>query len=335
MWVKTCKSWVELSILLGAFLQAACGGVLDSSSTASSAASVDEPEGWIVLEDNTWVPVRDSFTSQLQRARAAFESNDRQTASRRFHQAAALLRQDQPSLSPYNRERLDEACQDLDRLGSMVERGEMRRRGSTDPILARVCEIDTTNRWPSAPIQVWLPLAGKPEEHFQECQADISRGEWGAAAAEIRKAFGFMRLDAGRSTFEGRMLINESIHALGEAVKRFENSHEVDSGALDSVFGKSEEALARAHQLNAVEAWAKGRAELTGAELQSAAMNLENASLRFGRTDQTSVFEQTRITARGLMLGRGYDASLVDRALAAMARPIQARHGLTPTASRP
>ncbi len=329
MWVRTCKSWWELSILLGAFLQAACGGVLDSPPTSSSAASVNEPEGWIVLQDRTWVPVRDSFTEELQRARAAFESSNRKTASRDFHQAADLLRQDQPSLSPYNRERLEEASQELERLSAMVERGEMRRRGSTDPILARVCEIDATSRWPSAPIQVWLPLAGKPEEHFQECESYVAHGEMTAAAAEIHKAFGFMRLDAGRSTFEGRMLINESIHALGGIVKQLEDSRQVDSQALDWMFAQTEEALARAHQLNAVEAWARQRADLTGAELESAAINLENANLRFGRTDQTATFAETRITARELMRGGVYDASLVERTIAAIARQFQPGDRLT------
>lgn len=323
MWVRTCKSWLELSILVGAVLQASCGGILDNAATPSSAASVNDAEGWIVLQDRTWVPVRDPFTTELERARSAYESGDQRTASRSFRKAADILRRDPSPLSPYNRERLEEASHDLDRLGSMVERGEIRRRGATDPILAHVCEIDATNRWPSAPIEVWLPLAGRPEEHFQECQTYLGEGNLPAAAAEIQKAFGFMRLDAGRSTFEGRMLINESIHSLGAFVKRLESSEKIDPASLDWVFANTEEALAHAHQLNAIEAWASRRADLTGAELESAAINLEDANLRLGRDDQSDTFAQTRLTARELMIGGVYDISQVNNTIAAIESEIQ------------
>jgi len=336
MWVETCKHSIKLWILATVLLQGACGEAINNSAS-SPAASVDARESWIVLQDRSWVPVRDSFTAELQRARNAFESGSFRIAANLFRQAATSLRRDRPGLSSYHRERIEEAALELDRLAALAERGELRRSGSTDPILSRVCELEEVNRWPSAPIDVWLPLAGKPEEHFRKCEESVSRGDLAEAATEIQKAVGFMRLDAGRSTLEGRMLISQSIHSLGGPLRQLENTYPIDSAALDWVFARAEQSLARAHQLNAVEAWAKNQPDLTGAELQSAAMNLEEAALRFGRTDQFAAFAETRITARELILGKGYDELTVDRTLDTIARQIRESGDLNVpvTAKRP
>jgi len=126
-----------------------------------------------------------------------------------------------------------------------------------------------------------FPPPGTTGQHFHQARADILNGSHQSGRDEIKKATTYLMMQLGRATDAGKRLLNASIRELrhfAEVVGRSEsNYYELQSRGFEQIFGKSELALAKHHQLNAAQAWNRKDPQATGHDLQAATVHLKQA----------------------------------------------------------
>jgi len=145
--------------------------------------------------------------------------------------------------------------------------------------LSGVAFADTT-KTPVAPAAqaVSAPVSEDPQRHFGNAVEAFARKDYKAVATEIRKATGYMRLEAGRVTGDARQELNSSVAELDKLAASVEKGAVKDEKSIDQDFARANHALALAHRAEAAESWTRKEYEKAGYELEAAARDLESAA---------------------------------------------------------
>lgn len=124
------------------------------------------------------------------------------------------------------------------------------------------------------------PAAGseEPQQHFGRAVEAFARKDYKASASEIRKATGYMRLEAGRVTGNTRQELNSSVAELDKLADSVEKGAVKDEKSMDMDFARANHALALAHRAEAAESWTRKDYNKAGSDLKAAARDLESAT---------------------------------------------------------
>jgi hypothetical protein len=149
-----------------------------------------------------------------------------------------------------------------------------------------LCPANAETQTPQKPLgdstlyeeDIWIVLIDEPEFHFQKAHEFFLKKDFKAAASEIRKGAAFLKLEAGRSTAEGRKTLMASASELGKLANDVEKGIVTSEGELKDAFTRADFALANHHNMTASEYWAKKDAKKTGYALKAAAQALEQAA---------------------------------------------------------
>ena len=137
-----------------------------------------------------------------------------------------------------------------------------------------------TTKTPAAPTAQAAP-APVPEEsqlHFGRAVEAFTRKDYKTAATEIRKATGYMRLEASRVTGNARQELNSSVSELDKLAASVEKGGVKDEKSMEKDFARANHALALAHRAEAAESWTRKQYNKAGYELKAAARDLESAA---------------------------------------------------------
>ena len=158
----------------------------------------------------------------------------------------------------------------------------------------------------------------EPGHHFHQARENFLKKDMKGAASEIRKAVGFMKLEAARATGDGKKALTTSIDELKKLASDVEKGTVKSSNDLGKAFARAHHALAVHHHLKASESWAKKETSKTGHALKAAASHLERALAWSGHEIEAAVvkvMEMGRGVGEKLIQGSRWTADEVGKAL--------------------
>lgn len=270
----------------------------EAPAPATPAATV-APENWISYDDTTYAPVVDAVSRHLNAARTAFDVKDQTKAAAEMRAVAEELRRQADEAG-----KTDQALMDADKAmlaadtaaqqqtvaslhasatkadtaAAAIAGGTITSTADLDKVIDRATRADIDRRWVVTDVTTWYPLSGEPQHHFASAVADRARNDLKAAATEIRKATGYLRLEAGRATGDARQVLDSAVVALDTLAASVETGTVKDERAMATVFAKADRALALAHRARAADAWARHEYDTAGHEIKAAAAGLDDAA---------------------------------------------------------
>jgi hypothetical protein len=256
-------------------------------------------DDWIVYDETTYTPVVDDVSRHLNAARKAMDQKDDKTASAELRlvadelklQAAragkegkALAKADKALLAADTEaaqegvKRLEASALKVGSAAAAVESGKIKTKAELDRVIDRVARADMERRWLVTDVTTWYPVSDEPQRHFTQAISAYARKDFKVAATDIRKATGYLRLEAGRATGEAKQELDGSVAQLDTLATSVEKGAVKDEKSLTAVFAKADHALALEHRSKAAEAWARNEYAEAGYELKAAARGLESAA---------------------------------------------------------
>lgn len=118
----------------------------------------------------------------------------------------------------------------------------------------------------------------EPQRHFMGAVAAYAKKDSEAAAADIRAATGYLRLEAGRATGDAQQELDNSVAQLDTLAASVEKGAVKDEHSMTGAFARADHALALEHRSNAAEAWARKEYDKAGNELKAAADGLQSSA---------------------------------------------------------
>jgi hypothetical protein len=278
--------------------------------TAKAPIPVKASDDWIVYDDVTYAPVVDAVSRHLDAARHAFDTKDNAKVAAELHTVADELKQQAVRAGNVDRAlarkdlalakadigaaretatRIDAAALKIASVAAAVESGKIRTKAELDKAIDKAARADLDRRWLVTDVATWYQVSEEPQRHFTDAAAAYARKDYKAAAAEIRKANGYLRLEAGRASGAARQELDTSIAQLDALATSIEKGVVKNQEAMVKSFAKADHALALEHRSKAAESWARGEFDLVGYELKAAAHGLESAAGWIGRIAKSDI----------------------------------------------
>lgn len=261
--------------------------------------STSAPQDWVIYDDTTYTPVVDDLSRHLDAARKAFDAKDRKKAATELRAAAdelkreagraireemPLVNQDKALLAQDTKfardtaRRMHASALKVRSAASAVESGRIKTKADLDKAIDKAARADMERRWLVTDVTRWYPVTEEPQQHFTAAVAAYARKDYRAAAAEIRKAQSYLRLEAGRASGKVGQELDGSVAQLGKVATSVEKGALKDEQSMAKAFAKAEHALALEHRSKAAESWLRKEYDKAGYDLKAAAHGLESAA---------------------------------------------------------
>ncbi len=260
------------------------------------------PEDWIVYGDTTYTPVVDDVSRHLDAARKAFDAKDNKKAAAEMRTVAdelklqaaragkensALITEDKALLAGDTKfaqgtrdtiKHMNATALKISAAAAAIDSGKIKSNADLDKAIDKAARADMERRWLISDVTTWYPVSEEPQRHFTDAAAAYARKDYKAAATDIRKATGYLRLEAGRATGEARQELDGSVAQLDTLAASVEKGAVKDEQSMAKAFAKADHALALEHRSKAAESWTRKEYDKAGYELKAAAQGLESAA---------------------------------------------------------
>jgi hypothetical protein len=176
-----------------------------------------------------------------------------------------------------------------------------------------------------APAQGFYQIPNEPGKSFHEARQNFLNEEAKIAAADIRKAAAYLKMEKVAAKKELHDVITASERDLEKLAQNIEQGTVESARELDAVFARAHQALAKSYIARASEAWGKKDEARTGQLLKTALTHLKNAFAWSGRTMDASTaaaVRESRQIADKLIAGTGVAAEEVGKALETTGKEI-------------
>ena len=325
--------------------------------TAKAPVAIKSPDDWIIYDDTTFTPVADSISLHLDAARKAFDAKDTKKAAVEMRAVAGELKEQAAQAAKTDKahaksemkfahdtvRRMDAVAGKVSAAAAGIESGKIKTKADLDKAIDKAARADIDRRWLVTDVATWYPVTGEPQRHFGSAVEAYVKKDYKSAATEIRKAIGFMRLEAGRVTGDSKQALDNSVTELDKLAASVEKGAVKDEKRMDQAFAKADHALALADRSEAAESWARKEYDKAGYELKAAAHGLESAAGWTGAeakagasgavTDTKALGDKlaTGATWTRDEVGRGFDA--LGHALNELGHKIGAKQEAAPVKS--
>jgi hypothetical protein len=256
---------------------------------------------WLQVQGKEYIPTVDELGRTFQLARTSFVRMDFQTAARETSKAAESLREQVGEASRQQKERIEAAIQDLDQLAQQLDHDSVESLDQLDAIFARAHQADLELNWVVLGVEHWAPMAQASDEHLRLAQQDLVQKNFKGASGEIRRAARLLKMEATRTTAEGRDELNTASQVLNGLAIRVENGSIQSAQSLDRSFAGAEYALADSYYSKALDDWAQHEFQNAGHELEASIANLLRGTEWTGRGAE---FDSTLVVKEALLLSR-------------------------------
>lgn len=297
-----------------ALLQLSHGAFASGAPTTKvpTAAPADRPplamrstDDWITYDDTTFTPVADEVSRRLRAAGTAFDAKDNAKAGAELRAAADALRGQLAEAAKQGRklggvadQRLEAAIGGLDGAAANVEQGRMTTRAQFDGVFDVAMRSDLDSRWLETDSTTWYPVTDEPQKHFSAAAAAYARKDYKASAMEIRRSVAYLRLEASRSTGQGKRQLDRSLTGLDRLADAAGSGAVSDDRALDRAFARADHALALAHRERAAKSWSEKKYVEVGYEMKAGAQGLDDAATWIGDRSSAGAHEASIETRR-------------------------------------
>lgn len=263
-----------------------------ASAGTKTSIAINPPADWIIYDDKTFTPVADSISLHLDAARKAFDAKDNKKATAEMRAVADELQeqaahaakadktraQSEMKLAHDTFKRMNAAASKVNAAAAGIESGKIKTKADLDQAIDKATRADMERRWLVTDVAIWYPLSEEPQRHFGSAVEAYAKKNYKAAATEIRKATGYLRLEAARVTGDAKQALDHSVAKLDKLAASVEEGAVKDEKVMNRAFANASHALALAHRAKATESWARKEYHKAGYELQAAAHGLESAS---------------------------------------------------------
>ncbi len=260
--------------------------------TAKAPLELKSPSDWIIYDDTTFTPVADSISHHLELARQAFDAKDSKEAAEEMsiagdelkEQAARAAKADKAfaksemKLAHDTSKRMDAVAAKVKAAAAGIESGKIKTQADLDKVIDKAARADMDRRWLVTDVTTWYPVTDEPQRHFNSAVEAYANKDYQAAATEIRKATGYVRLEAGRVTDDTKQALDSSVAELDKLAAAVEKGAANDEKLMDKAFADADHALALAHRSKAAASWAHKEYDKAGYELKASARGLEGAA---------------------------------------------------------
>ena len=169
-----------------------------------------------------------------------------------------------------------------------------------DAVIAAAHRADLDSDWLVLDESSWYPYVDEPDLHFQNAHQSFLAKNYDKAAEEIRKGEAFVKLEARRSSGDGKHSLNSSAQELDKLAADTKKGTVKSVREGDDAFARADRALAQSHQMKAKESWAKKETVKTGYEMKAGARLLEQSAAWAGseaKSGVSTVVSDTRTLA--------------------------------------
>jgi|GEM_PF-3287857 len=206
-------------------------------------SSSQPEEGWLVIEEDTFIPVQDELARHLFWAKKSFLKGEYEFAAYAVRNGADALVRELPLASQKGKEEIMGAVRDLIKLADNLDAGKVTKEKELDSVLKKALQADQEHLFLVISAQEWTPakIARMKNLHLTRAKEHFIKGELKEAAKRIRKAIAYMELEAKKAPEEAKSAIRASIEELKKLAK------EVEAGTV-KVVEKLDKAFERARQ---------------------------------------------------------------------------------------
>lgn len=328
---------------------AATASAVQSAQAASKAPiSTVASEDWIVYDGTTYTPVVDAVSQHLDAARKAFDAKDTEKAAAEMRAVAEQLKLQAARASTENNalvaedktllagdlkyaqdsaKHMNASALKASAAAAAIESGKIKTTADLDKAIDKAARADMERRWLVTDVDTWYPVSEEPQRHFTDAAAAYARKDYQATAAEIRKATGYLRLEAKRATGVAEKELNSSVAQLDKLADAVDKGGVKSEQSLDSAFEKADHALALSHRAKAAESWARKDYDKAGYELKAAAQGLEGAAGWAGgeaKAGAQATVADTRALGDKLVAGVTYTRDEVAKGFESLGNSINA-----------
>jgi hypothetical protein len=296
-----------------------------SRSASTSEIAPKTPEGWIIVQDEDYIPVIDDLSSKLQSARKGFTTKDPAMAAADLRAAVDVLSKETSGTSPGRKENIDVTMKQLSALAADLDSKKTVEVKRFDAVIATVHRADLDRDWVVLDESSWYPYIEEPDRHFQNAHMAFLAKDYEKAAQEIRKGEAFVKLEASRASGEVKPSLNSSAQELAKLAVAARKGTVKNVADADNIFERADHALAQSYQAKAKESWAKKETAKAGYEMKAAALLLDQSAGWAGseaKSGVSVVVADTRMLAGKLTAGSVYAVDEVDKGIDELGKAI-------------
>lgn len=254
------------------------------------------PDGWLIIDNETFIPVVDKLGEHLSQARRDYLKGDNAAAAVRMREGAAFLKQELSQASTEGQAALNKASEDLMKNASLVESGKIDSVKDLDKIFTEAYQADTEQLWIVADEQDWIPIVEMPQQHWQTAREDFLNKDNQAAATEVRKGIAFLNLEANRTDDKNiKTNISNSAQNLEQLAKDIQDGKVSNVKVLDRAFARGQLAMSQFYESQAKESESQGELVTAGNEVIAAFHHLQAANTWLDKDESSLQAAQAEI----------------------------------------
>ena len=256
------------------------------------------PDGWVVVDEQTFIPVVDRLGEKLSLARQAYLKGDNNAAALAMREGSAFLTREMPNTSQEAQTNLKKASDELMEKASIVQMGEIDSVEELDRIFVKAYQADVQHRWLFVDESEWIPVVEMPQQHFMNAKQDFQAQDYPAVATQIRKGAEFLKLESNRtrdSDIKSNML--GAAHDLEQLAGEIKQGKVSDVDELNRGFARAQLAMGDFLTSKAKESESRGQLEVAGREIVSAFEQIKAANTWLG---QNNNLQQTQMEVNAL-----------------------------------
>ena len=231
-------------------------------------------DDFITYEDVTYAPVVDAVSRHLDAARMAFDAKDDARAAAELHAAARELKRqaaradksdsakveaDRALETADSRhghdtvQRLNSSARKVEAAAVAIKAGRIKTMADLDKVIDRAARADMDRRWELADVITWYPASEEPQRQFTHAMSAYGRRDYQAAATDVRKAMGYLRLEANRADADAKEALDHAIAQLDALAASIGSGTTKSERSMAGAFATADHALALEHRSKATE----------------------------------------------------------------------------------
>jgi hypothetical protein len=171
-----------------------------------------------------------------------------------------------------------------------------------------------------------IVLSDEHEHYFKKAHQAFLKKNTKTAAADIRKAVAFLKLDAAVAAGEGKKAISDSVNELEKLADDTEKGKVASAKVLEQAFSRADYALAKAYHVKASESWTKKATKEVGHFLKIAADNLEHGLAWAGYKGEAggkAAIRDARLVAVKLIEGTAWVSEEVGKGIELIGKEVE------------
>lgn len=240
------------------------------------AAPLEFTDEWVMIDENTWIPIVDKLTNHLQMAHQAFIDGDMNAAAEQIRQSAALMKSEAATLpDKAGQKAFNTTTAALEKLAGQVEQSKLTNIKDLNAALLKAYDTDVAQRWSTISATQQSALVEWPITHLGRAAADFEKKDNSAAADEIIKAVALLRLEEARAPDPARAALKSAIEELQQLARDVRAGQVTTANNLDQAFTRAYQALGNHYYLRGMDAATQKDLKDAGFEIKAAARLLE------------------------------------------------------------